>query len=216
LVVDDVPLVLASDGSAATPAAITDAAQLDNQQAPADCDSDESFIMLDSDSDLVLETLPSIMSYWKLTAASSKTLAEVLFKAGLVALFAAGTLRTSVASLLYAALSIGTLYFKARVGLDEAFLFHLILCTSVIACGMFVFHLVVNLSSRDFSPMLLQVSSPLQGAAELLNLMQPAVDGFLHYFANFNRTRIFDFTARRSCSAVCAAPQPRALPALCS
>jgi len=108
------------------------------------------------DQDLDLTSVPGLLSYMSMEAATMKALADVLFKIALMLLFAAGLMRTSVPSLLYAAFSVQALY-CSRVGLKAIFPSALVVCTAGIAIAMVIIHIVVNQSSAAFSPLLLQL-----------------------------------------------------------
>lgn len=154
---DDEQEIPAGGTGASVSMAFVDDAQSDisSDGEPENASSSNSASLL-RDQDLDLTSVPGLLSYMSMEAATMKALADVLFKIALMLLFAAGLMRTSVPSLLYAAFSVQALY-CSRVGLKAIFPSALVVCTAGIAIAMVIIHIVVNQSSAAFSPLLLQV-----------------------------------------------------------
>lgn len=124
---------------------------------------------IDNEQDDILSPLPSSMthynnldfqsetSYWSMEHTKKKKLRDFLVGAALILLFAAGVMRTSVPSLLYTILSVQALYSGRRAGIKSLFPVLVVGMTAAIAAGMMLLHFVVNHTSADYSPLLLQV-----------------------------------------------------------
>lgn len=154
---DDEQEIPAGGTGASVSMAFVDDAQSDisSDGEPENAASSNAVSLL-RDQDLDLTSVPGLLSYMSMEAATMKALADVLFKIALMLLFAAGLMRTSVPSLLYSAFSVQALY-CSRVGLKAIFPSALVVCTAGIAIAMVIIHIVVNQSSAAFSPLLLQV-----------------------------------------------------------
>ncbi len=85
-----------------------------------------------------------------------KKFRDFLVAASLSLLFAAGVVRTSIPSLLYIIFSVQALY-SERGGLASPFHVISVACTTVVAAGMILFHLIINSSTTVHSALLLQV-----------------------------------------------------------
>ncbi len=97
----------------------------------------------------------SILAYW--SASSKEFTRDLLVKVGLIVLFAAGLMRTSIPSLLYAIMSVQALYSTNRVALKSLFPKKLVALVLIIAIAMIIFHVTVNVVSNKSSALILQV-----------------------------------------------------------
>jgi hypothetical protein len=124
---------------------------------------------MDNEPDDVLSPLPSSTthysnldfqsetSYWSMEHTKKKKLRDILVGTALILLFAAGVMRTSVPSLLYTILAVQALYSGRRAGIKSLFPIFVVGITAAIAAGMMLVHFIVNHTSADHSPLLLQV-----------------------------------------------------------
>ena len=97
----------------------------------------------------------SMLSY--LSLSSKEFMRDTLVKVALIVLFAAGVMRASIPSLLYAIMSVQALYSRNRASLKDLFPRLLVVVASIIAIGMILFHVIVNEASTNTSSLLLQV-----------------------------------------------------------
>jgi hypothetical protein len=183
---------------------------------------------IDNEQDDILSPLPSSMthysnldfqsetSYWSMEHTKKKKLRDFLVGTALILLFAAGVMRTSVPSLLYAILSVQALYSGRRAGIKSLFPVLVVGITTAIAAGMMLLHFIVNHTSADYSPLLLQVLLRTRFVIKFIHLLAIPVARLLHHFSLFNRPRVCVVFVGRSSfgSSFCTIPWALAAPRL--